>query len=348
MSITQSAFGRDSAGRTITKYTMTNRSGASVSFIDWGAHWVEACVPDRNGTLRDVVLGFDSAEGYFRDTSFLGACVGRYANRIGKASFPLNGKEYPLYANDGVNTLHGGREGFDKKLFTCQALEEPGKDCLIFTLQSSDMEEGFPGELLFRVSYAWGEDNVLTVRYWARSTKDTVVNFTNHAYFNLAGHGSGKVLEHLLTLASPVTTQVDDGLIPTGAFLDLTGTAPDFSSEKRLGAMFDAPHPMVQAVNGLDFNYVIPGEGLRFAASLYDPQGGIRLKITTTEPGIQAYSGQGLNKTGKKGAQYGPYSGIALETQHYPDSPHHPAFPSTVLRAGDEFESVTAYAFSVK
>ncbi len=226
-------------------------------------------------------------------------------------------------------------------------MESEHEDCLIFTYIAHDMEEGFPGRLHFQVSFSWDDKNTLTIRYLAQSDKDTVVNFTNHAYFNLNGHDSGTIKEQILTLATPLVTAVDEGLIPTGEITNIRGTSIDFSAAKPFGDVFTDPHPLVDMVNGLDFNYLIPGDGLRFAASLYSPRSGIKMTVTTTEPGIQVYSGQGLHQNGKKGAYYDAFAGLALETQHFPDSPNHPDFPSTLLPAGATFESTTAYAFTI-
>ena len=348
MSMTKRPFGTDLIGRQMTLYTMTNKAGASVSVLDFGAHLVSIRVPDRDGKLADVCLGFDTLEEYDGKPSFLGATVGRYANRIGKARFALNGKEYPLFANDGENTLHGGREGFDKKWWKGQTLETEGEDAVIFTYVAHDMEEGFPGKMHVQVTYAWDDACRLTIRYRAQSDKDTVVNLTNHAYFNLAGKGS--MLNHTLQVNAGQVTDVDGGLIPTGDMLDVTGTPLDLRSGAVIGERIarKAEHRLLEGVNGFDCNFVLDGDGLKEAAVLRDPDSGRTMTVLTTEPGIQVYSGQGLNMTGRGGAEYGPYAGVALETQHFPDSPNHPEFPTTTLKAGETFESTTVYAFSVQ
>lgn len=348
MSITQRPFGVDLIGRQMTLYTMTNKAGASVSVLDFGAHLVSIRVPDRAGNLADVCLGFDTLEEYDQKPSFLGAAVGRYANRIGDARFTLNGKEYPLFANDGKNTLHGGREGFDKKWWKGQALEAEAEDAVIFTYVSHDMEEGFPGKMRVQVTYAWDDACRLTIRYRAQADQDTVVNLTNHAYFNLAGKGA--MLNHTLQVNAGQVTDVDEGLIPTGEMLDVTGTPLDLRAGAVIGERIarKAEHRLLESVNGFDCNFVLDGTGLKEAAVLRDPDSGRTMTVLTTEPGIQVYSGQGLNMTGRGGAEYGPYAGVALETQHFPDSPNHPEFPTTTLKAGETFESTTVYAFSVQ
>ena len=341
-------FGRDNEGRDIKLFTLTNKNGASASFTDWGARLVGICVPDRAGKMRDVVLGQEDVSGFINNSGCLGATVGRYANRIARGTFTLNGTRYSLFINNGPNTLHGGKEGFHKKWFQSEYMESDREDCLIMTYIAHDMEEGFPGRLHFQVAFTWDDTNTLTIRYLAQSDKDTVVNFTNHAYFNLNGHESGDIMAQELRLATPLMTAVDEGLIPTGEIINLKGTPLDFTVSKPFKEVFSAPHPLVEQVNGLDFNYLVPGDGLRFAAEMVSGESGIAMTVTTTEPGIQVYSGQGLNQQGKGGAHYGPFAGLALETQHFPDSPNHPAFPSTLLPAGETFESTTAYAFSVR
>ena len=348
MSVKVFPFGRDKAGREIKLFTLTNAAGCTASFTDYGARLTGITVPDKTGAARDVVLGQDNVSGYIGNSGCLGATVGRYANRLAKGAFTLGGVTYNLFINNGPNTLHGGKEGFDKKWFQSEYMEGDQEDCLVFTYISHDMEEGFPGRLHFQVAFTWDNKNTLTIRYLAQSDKDTVVNFTNHAYFNLNGHDSGDIKGQTLTLATPLMTQVDEGLIPTGEIINVRGTSVDFSEPKLIADMFKDPHPLVEMVNGLDFNYLIPGDGFRYAATLYSPDSGIEMTVRTTEPGIQVYSGQGLHQDAKGGAHYGPFAGLALETQHFPDSPNHPTFPSTLLPAGATFESTTAYAFTVR
>lgn len=349
MSITKQPFGVDLIGRQMTLYTMTNRAGASVSVLDFGAHLVSIRVPDRAGKLADVCLGFETLEEYDKKPGHLGATVGRFANRIGGAKFTLNGKTYPLFANDGPNTLHGGREGFGKKWWKGQTLEADGEDAVIFTYVAHDMEEGFPGKMHVQVTYAWDDDCRLSIRYMAQSDQDTVVNLTNHAYFNLAGEGT--MLSHTLKVNASFVTDVDDGLIPTGDMLDVTGTPLDLRGGPVIGERIErkAEHRLLAGADGYDCNFVLDGgEGLKEAGVLKDAKSGRVMTVLTTEPGMQVYSGQGLHVSGRGGAYYGAYAGVALETQHFPDSPNKPAFPTTTLRAGDTFESTTVYAFSVE
>lgn len=348
MSISQRPFGVDLIGRQMTLYTMTNKGGASVSVLDFGAHLVSVRVPDRDGNLADVCLGFETLEEYDQKPGHLGATVGRFANRIGGGRFTLNGQEYTLFKNDGGNTLHGGREGFGKKWWKGQTLEAEGEDAVIFTYVAHDMEEGFPGKMHVQVTYAWDDQCRLTIRYLAQSDKDTVVNLTNHAYFNLSGKGT--MLNHTLKVNASRVTDVDGELIPNGEYLDVAGTPLDLRSGPVIGERIarKEEHRLLAEANGFDCNFVLDGEGLKEAAVLYDPESGRELTTLTTEPGMQVYSGQGLRVSGRGGVPYPPYGGVALETQHFPDSPNKPQFPTTVLRAGDTFESTTVYAFGVK
>ena len=348
MSITQKPFGIDQIGRPMTLYTMTNRGGASVSVLDFGAHIVSVKVPDREGKLADVCLGYDTLMEYDQNPSYLGAAVGRYGNRIGGAKFTLNGREYTLFPNDGRNNLHGGREGFDKKWWKGQILEADGEDAVIFTYVAHDGEEGFPGKLRVQITYAFDDDCRLTIRYMAVSDKDTIVNMTNHSYFNLAGKGD--ILNHTLQIHSDCVTDVDRELISTGELLPVAGTPLDFNAPMKIGDGVKRRKEcrLIDEANGYDVNYVIRGEGLREAAVLRDEESGREMRVITTEPGVQIYSGQGLKLTGKGGAVYGAFAGVALETQHYPDSPNHPEFPSTALKAGDTYQTTTIYAFSAR
>ena len=348
MSVTQKPFGVDLIGRQMTLYTMTNKTGASVSVLDFGAHIVSICVPDREGRLSDVCLGFDTLEEYDQKPSFLGATIGRVGNRIGGARFTLNGQTYTLFKNDGPNCLHGGREGFDKKWWRGQALEFDGEDAVIFTYVAHDGEEGFPGKMHVQVTFAWDDACRLSIRYMAQSDKDTVVNLTNHSYFNLGGRPD--MLDHTLQVNADRVTDVDAGLIPTGSFLPVEGTPLDLRRPHRIREGLDRRGEcrLIDAVDGYDVNFVLNGEGLKEAAVLRDEESGREMRVLTTEPGIQVYTGQGLNTDGHGGKAYGPYAGVALETQHYPDSPNHPNFPTITLKAGDTYQSTTVYAFSAK
>jgi len=348
MSITQKPFGIDLIGRSMTLYTMTNKSGASISVLDFGAHLVSVKVPDKNGVLAEVNLGYDTLEEYDQKGGYLGATIGRYGNRISNSRFTLGGVEYTLFPNEKKNTLHGGREGFDTKWWKGQILETPTEDTVIFTYVSHDGEEGFPGEMRVQVSYSFDNDCKLTIRYLAQSNKDTVCNLTNHSYFNLAGEGD--VLDHVLWIDSDEITDVDDGLIPTGKMFKVQGTPLDFNTPARIGdglARRKECH-FIDDVDGYDANFVLKGEGLRKVASLSHTASGRAMDVYTTEPGIQIYTGQGLNQTGHGGVHYGPYAGVAMETQHYPDSPNRPEFPTTTLKAGETYQTTTVYHFCVR
>jgi len=346
MSITVKPFGVTEGGLETKLYTLTAKDGASVSLTDYGAHLVSVMVPDRSGTLGEVCLGYDDVRGYETNGGFLGATVGRFANRIGGGSFPLNGKTYTLYQNDGRNTLHGGKNGFDTRLFTAAAVEGAKEDTVIFQYLSPDMEEGFPGNLQLQVAFTWDDSHTLSIRYMATCDQDTVVNFTNHAYWNLSSDAD--ILKQKLVINSFIMTEVDEGLIPTGNLTNLEGSILDLRRGRTVADLLAkaSENAPIAAVNGLDFNFILPGDGLKEAASLRDDASGRRMRVLTTEPAIQAYSGQGLDQDGHGGKHYGPFGGLALETQHFPDSPHHMAFPSTLLRAGETFESQTMYVFS--
>ena len=348
MSVTQKPFGVDLIGRQMTLYTMTNKAGASVSVLDFGAHIVSIQMPDRAGRLADVCLGYDTLEEYDQKPSYLGATVGRYGNRIGKSRFTLNGQEYTLFPNNGRNSLHGGREGFDKKWWRGQVLEAENEDAVIFTYVAHDGEEGYPGKMHVQVTFALDDECRLSIRYLAQSDKDTVINLTNHAYFNL--NGRGNILAHTLQVYADCVTDVDEELIPTGEFLPVDGTPLDLRAPARIGSGVDrrAECRLIDGVDGYDVNYVLQGEGLKKAAVLHSEESGRTMSVFTTEPGIQVYTGQGLNTDGHQGAHYGPYAGVALETQHFPDSPNHPSFPTTTLKAGDTYQSTTVYAFSAE
>ena len=348
MSITTKPFGQDANGRMMTLYTMTNASGASVSVTDFGAHVVSILVPDRNGKLDEVCLGFDELAPYLESHGSIGATIGRFANRLGKAQFTLNGQVYHVPANDGRNCLHGGIENFQFKWFKAETLESEKEDAVLFTYVSHDGEEGFPGEMRVQVTMAFDNENALTIRYLAQCNKDTVINLTNHAYFNLAGKGD--ILDHIITVHSGETTETDDELIPTGRIVSVAGTALDLRNGGTVRdglAKRSECHAIDNAI-GYDLNYCVPGEGLREMARAEDPASGRIMTVMSDQPGIQFYSGQGLHQKGHNGQQYAAYSGFALETQHYPDSPNHPEFPSTVLKAGDTFQSVTQCIFSVR
>ncbi len=344
------SFGALPDGSPVEIYTITDGT-IEAGIIPYGAILVSLGTPDRNGRMDDVVLGFDDAAGYFANNNgngicFFGSVVGRYANRIAHGSFMLDGKKYSLPKNNGDNTLHGGPRGFYNVLWTAAPI--PGG--LELTYRSKDGEEGFPGNLDVTVRYIV-RNGALRVEYSAATDKPTVVTLTQHSYFNLEGQGNGDILDHQLTLHASKFTPVDAAAIPTGILQPVAGTALDFLKAKRVGERIDANDPQVKLGNGYDHNWVVDGKAgdLREAAELYAPKSGRVLKVRTTEPGIQFYSGNFLNGVrGKAGKLYPRRSGLCLETQHFPDSPNHPDFPSTVLRPGEQLSSVTEFAFSAR
>jgi len=352
-STTKKSFGKTPDGQPLDLYVLTAKGGAEASITNYGGAVVSLKVPDRNGKLADVVLGYDNADGYVNDKSFFGALVGRYGNRIGHAQFALDGKTYTLAKNNGENSLHGGIKGFNKAVWTAKIIPAKDGQSLELSYLSKDGEEGFPGNLKVSVIYTLTDSNALRITYSATSDKKTVVNLTNHSYFNLAGQGSGDILGHLLIIQADKFTPVDAGLIPTGEFRDVAGTPFDFRKELAIGARIDQDEEQLKLGGGYDHNFVLqrsndPEESL--AARVLEPVSGRILEVWTTEPGVQFYTGNFLDgKTiGKGGVTYPKRSAFCLETQHFPDSPNQPKFPSAVLNAGERYHTITTYKFSVK
>jgi aldose 1-epimerase len=349
-SVKRAPFGRVPEGP-VEIYTLTNATGMQVRTIPYGAIIVSIRVPDRAGQLGDVVLGFDTLDGYLKDHPYFGAVVGRYGNRIAKGRFTLDGKSYQLATNNGPNHLHGGVKGFDKVLWKAEPFGKAGSVGIIYTHVSPDGNEGYPGTLTARVTYTLSPANELTAEYEATTDKATPVNLTQHSYFNLAGEGSGDILGHELMLEANRYTPVDDTLIPTGELAPVEGTPFDFRTSTKIGSRIDADHKQLQYGKGYDHNWVINrgGTGLVHAARLVDPKSGRTLDVSTTEPGVQFYAGNFLDGTivGKGGHTYIRRSGLCLETQHYPDSPNHSNFPSTILRPGEKRLSKTTFTFGV-
>ncbi len=339
-------FGKAPDGAAISVYTLTNKNGLEARIITYGGTMVSLKTPDRNGKLADVVLGFDTVDGYVKTTSYFGALIGRYGNRIGGAQFKLGGVEYKLPKNDGQNSLHGGSPGFDKRVWTARELPDGG---LELTYLSKDGENGYPGNLRAVVAYHLTDANELRIDYSATTDKPTVVNLTNHSYFNLKGAGSGDILGHLLTLNASRFTPVDSGLIPTGELRSVAGTPFDFRKPVAIGARIGQNDEQLKLGKGYDHNFVLDrsGAGLALAARVEEPGSGRVMEVLTTEPGIQFYSGNFLDGSakGKGGVAYAYRSGFCLETQHYPDSPNKPAFPSTELKPGQKYQSTTVYRF---
>ena len=319
--------------------------------IEYGAIITRLLTPDHRGRAGDVVLGFDSLDGYLGDSPYFGAVVGRYANRIAAGRFTLDGETHQLARNDGANHLHGGVRGFDKVLWQGIPTSDDGLPGVTFSYESADGEEGYPGALSVRVSYRLSPDGALHVRYRASTERATIVNLTQHSYFNLAA-GAGDVLGHEMTVNATRFTPVDAGLIPTGELRAVEGTPFDFRAPVTLGARIGAPDPQLALAGGYDHNFVLDRadeRSLVLAARVREPGSRRTLEVLTTEPGVQLYSGNFLDGSimGKDGRRYTHRSGFCLETQHFPDSPNHPAFPSVWLRPGEEYQSESVYAFGV-
>ena len=353
-SVTKTTTSSRFQGTPVDEVTLKNRRGVELHAISYGGIITSLKVPDRAGKPGDIVLGFDKPESYWADPPppFFGAIVGRYGNRIGKGKFTLDGKPYSLATNNGVNHLHGGNKGFDKVLWTITTKDAPEGSQAIFSRTSKDGEEGYPGNLQVRVTYTLTEKNELIVDYHATTDKATPVNLTQHSYFNLAGEGTGDILGHQLTIDADRYTPVDDTLIPTGELAPVQGTPFDFRQPTAIGARIDQDNPQLKNGKGYDHNWVLTrkGTGLQHAARLTDPKSGRTMDVATTEPGLQFYSGNFLDGTikGKAGHVYAHRSGLCLETQHFPDSPNKPNFPSTILQPGKAYESRTVFTFSAK
>jgi aldose 1-epimerase len=350
--IKKDAFGKTGDGTPVVLYTLTNKHGIEVRAITYGGIIISLRVPDKNGKFDDVVLGYDSLQGYLTKTPYFGAIIGRYGNRIGNAKFALDGVEYTLAANNGPNALHGGLKGFDKVVWQAEPFQHPDGAGVVFTYLSRDGEEGYPGNLSVRVTYTLTDKDELIFDYHATTDKATPVNLTNHTYFNLAGDGEGDVLGHEVMLNAGHFTPVDKTLIPTGQIASVEGTPMDFTKAAAIGARIEQKDEQLVFGGGYDHNFVInrQGEGLALAARVYEPATGRVLEVETTEPGVQFYTGNFLDGTitGKGGHVYRRRYGFCLETQHFPDSPNKPEFPSTILRPGKVYESRTVYRFSVR
>ena len=351
-SVTRGPFGALPDGTAIEVFTLSNASGVEVRAITYGGIIVSLKVPDRQGRLDDIVLGYDALGGYVTNNSpYFGAIIGRYGNRIARGRFTLDGKAYALAANNGPHHLHGGVRGFDKVVWRAEPVSSPDGAAVAFSRTSPEGEEGYPGALAVRVIYTLTTANELRVDYVATTDRPTVVNLTQHSYFNLAGQGSRDILEHQLQIDADRYTPVDATLIPTGELAAVEGTPLDFRSPTAIGARIDDPHPQIRNGLGYDHNFVLTRSepGLAHAARVLDPSTGRTLDVATTEPGMQFYSGNFLDGsiTGKSGRVYRRRYGFCLETQHYPDSPNQPAFPSTTLRPGEQYRSQTVFTFGV-
>jgi aldose 1-epimerase len=353
-SMKKTDFGRMPDGTHIDLYVLTNRNGMSASITNFGATLVSLKVPDRNGKPADVVLGYDSLEGYIGDKANFGATIGRYANRIARGKFQLDHTEYKLATNNGVNHIHGGIKGFNKAVWQAKDVSVKDESALELTYLSKDGEEGYPGNLSAKVVYTLTDKNELRVEYSATTDKDTVVNLTNHSYFNLAGQEAGSILNHQLTIHAGSFTPVDATLIPTGEIRSVQGTPFDFTHANTIGARINQNDPQLVIGHGYDHNWIVDRKAgdaktLVRAAEAFDPSSGRVLEVWTTEPGIQLYTSNYLDGIHGKGDHvYQRRDAFCLETEHFPDSPNHPAFPSTELKPGGHYTSTTVYTFSVR
>jgi aldose 1-epimerase len=352
--VNRDAFGRLPDGTPVDRFALTNSRGVEVRLMTYGAALISVHVPDRSGRLEDIVLGFDTLDDYLVKSRFFGAVVGRYGNRIAKGRFMLDGAPVQLAVNNGANHLHGGNRGFDKVAWKAEPFERDGNAGVVFTYTSADGEEGYPGTLKAIVTYTLTRNNELILEYVATTDKATPINLTNHSYFNLAGRGGGDILQHQLTLNADRYTPVDATMIPTGDVAAVEGTPFDFRRPTAIGTRIDGDHEQVRRGNGYDHNFVLNGGGqtgggstqpnLHSAARVVEPSSGRTLDVATTEPGVQFYAGNNLDLA-RNG--FGRRTGFCLETQHFPDSPNHPQFPSTILRPGQTYESTTVFTFGV-
>ncbi len=343
----QKEFGKTPTGETVSLYTLKNAKGMEADISTYGGVLVALRVPDRGGKTGDVVLGFDDFKGYLLPPPYFGALIGRYGNRIGHGKFTLDGKEYQLAKNDGDNTLHGGLKGFDKVLWSAKPV---GASSLELKYLSKDGEENFPGNLSVTVVYTVTEDNGLKLEYTATTDKDTVLNLTNHSYFNLAGAGNGDILKDTLMIDADRFTPVDKGLIPTGELKKVEGTPFDFRQAHAIGERIDQKDQQLVFAKGYDQNFVLnhPGDFSVVAARVTEPTSGRVIEVFTTEPGLQFYTGNFLDGTikGKGGKTYAKHAALCMETQHFPDSPNKPNFPTVVLKPGATYHTMTMYRFS--
>ena len=348
----RAAYGRMPDGVQVDAYTLRNAKGTTMQVITYGAIITSLRTADARGEFADIVLGFDSLDGYLHDPPYFGAVVGRYANRIARGRFTLDGQEYRLPVNNGLNSLHGGTRGFDKVIWRAESFENDSSSGVVLSYTSSDGEMGYPGRLDVRVTYTLTDGNELVVDYIATTDKATPINLSQHSYFNLAGDATRDILGHQLQLAASRYTPVDSTLIPTGELAPVEGTPFDFRTITPIGARIGDAHQQLTFGIGYDHNFVLDRatSGLTHAAQVMEPESGRSLDIFTDQPGIQFYSGNFLDGTitGKGGRVYRHRYGFCLETQHFPDSPNHPAFPSTILRPGERYETRTVFRFGAK
>ncbi len=349
LAVTRDEFGTTPDGERVDRYQLTNRCGMRVAILTHGARIQSVEVPDKNGRLADVVLGFDRVDDYLEPgPSYFGATIGRYGNRIAGGSFDLAGRHHRLSTNEGENTLHGGERGFDRQVWAATPLDEGDTVGVELTLFSPDGDMGFPGNLAVTLRYTLDNANNLRLHYSAVTDADTVINLTNHAFFNLAGAGSGSIRDQLAMIHANHVTAVDDALIPTGELTPVAGGALDFTQPKPFGR--DMGDPSLADIGGYDHNWILAsaGDPNRLAVRILDPASGRSLEMYSTEPGVQVYTSNGLDgsMTGKRGATYDQYAAFTLEAQHFPDGPNQPDFPGTTLAAGEKYTQTTVYRFS--
>lgn len=344
--ISKSPFGKTPDGSPVDIYTLQNGHGFEARIMTYGGAVVSLKTPDKSGNPADVVLGFDNLEGYLQDDTYQGALIGRYCNRIAHGQFELNGKKYSLATNNGHNHLHGGRKGFDKVVWTAKPLETPGGPALQLNYLSKDGEEGYPGNLSVTTTYTLTQDRTLRLDFTATTDQDTICNLTNHAYFNLRGRGD--ILDYLVQINAEKFTPIDAGLIPTGEIRSVAGTPFDFREPTPIGAYLHSRHEQIQLGKGYDHNWVLdkPLDQLGLAARVVDQISGRCLEVFTTQPGVQFYTGNFLaGAIGKGGRAHDQRHALCLEPQHFPDSPHHPNFPSVVLKPGQVYQHTIVYKF---
>lgn len=345
MGIVKEKFGTLKTGEEIYLYTLKNKNGIEAKLTNFGAGLVNLFVPDKDGKMEDVVLGYDNLEDYVSNPSFFGVTIGPNANRIGGAAFTLNGREYHLPVNDGPNNLHSDmNDGYQKRAWTT----EEGENSVTFAIEGKDGEMGFPGNKKIKLTFTLTDNNELKLKYYATSDADTLINLTNHSYFNLAGHDSGSIEGHLLCLHASNYTPVLPGAIPTGEIAPVAGTPLDFTKKKCIGEEIGADYEQLKLVQGYDHNFVLDGADgtMHEVAEAQDPKSGRRMKVFTTLPGMQFYAGNCIaQQTGKGGVHYGPRTGFCLETHFFPDNIHHPEFQQAVFGGDKVYESETIYAF---
>ncbi len=347
--VLSSSFIKEIEGKNSKLYRLENSNGMVVRLTNIGASVVQVIVPDKNGDFEDVALGYSDVDAYLANSMHNGCIIGRYGNRIAKGKFILNGKTYQLAINNGENTLHGGINGFHLGFWDAEEIENGVR----FSYTSADMEEGFPGELFAQVTYTLNDENELNLEYFAETKDSTFLNLTNHTYWNLNGEANSEILSHEIMINAEYITPVDAGLIPTGDLMEVKGTPFDFRDFHSIGERINSEHPQIEYGGGYDHNFVLAQEDrneLNIAAILYSPESGIEMTVSTSEPGIQFYSGNFMDGSvsGKNGKVYNYRHALALETQHFPDSPNQLKFPSTLLIPGEKYTSVSSYKFGLQ